>query len=134
MQRFYRDWYRPDLMAIVAVGDFETDRILELIHENFDDDWAPSGERELIQSEVEPHEETLWSFLEDPELTRSVAEIMLKFEDGPIRTMEDYRERTVSSLVRGMFAIRMRELIERNEASFTSARIGSSRLSRTGAR
>ena len=23
LRRFYRDWYRPDLMAIIAVGDFD---------------------------------------------------------------------------------------------------------------
>ena len=22
LRRFYRDWYRPDLMSVVAVGDF----------------------------------------------------------------------------------------------------------------
>ncbi len=29
--RFYRDWYRPDLMAVVAVGDFNPDSVVALI-------------------------------------------------------------------------------------------------------
>jgi zinc protease len=31
LKDFYRDWYRPDLMAVVAVGDFDKDSIEELI-------------------------------------------------------------------------------------------------------
>jgi zinc protease len=27
LKRFYRDWYRPDLMAVIAVGDIDPDRI-----------------------------------------------------------------------------------------------------------
>jgi zinc protease len=26
LRRFYRDWYRPDLMAVVAVGDIDPAR------------------------------------------------------------------------------------------------------------
>ena len=129
MRRFYEDWYRPDLMAIVAVGDFESERILELIHEHFDEDWGPGEPRDLVQSEVEPHGETLYSFLADPELTRSSAEILLKFEEGPVRTMEDYREATAAGLVQGLYRQRMRELQNRNEADFTMAWLGARRLS-----
>ena len=31
MQRFYHDWYRPDLMAVIAVGDYPVDSIEALI-------------------------------------------------------------------------------------------------------
>src|SRR5688572_14391265 len=35
LRRFYRDWYRPDLMAVVAVGDFDPARIEALIKQHF---------------------------------------------------------------------------------------------------
>lgn len=35
MRQFYRDWYRPDLMAVVAVGDFDTNWIESLIKKHF---------------------------------------------------------------------------------------------------
>jgi zinc protease len=35
LARFYRDWYRPDLMAVVAVGDFDPAAIEALIREHF---------------------------------------------------------------------------------------------------
>ena len=33
--RFYRDFYRPDLMAVVAVGDFDKHRVEQLIKTHF---------------------------------------------------------------------------------------------------
>ena len=50
-------------------------------------------------------------------------------EQGPVLTMEDYRKATAAGLVRGLFAQRMRELQNRNEAEFTSAWLGSPGLS-----
>lgn len=35
LSRFYRDWYRPDLMAVVAVGDFDPDEMERTIRERF---------------------------------------------------------------------------------------------------
>ncbi|HEY9230299.1 MAG TPA: pitrilysin family protein, partial [Gemmatimonadaceae bacterium] len=37
MKRFYADWYRPDLMAVVAVGDFEAPAVEELVKKHFGD-------------------------------------------------------------------------------------------------
>ena len=31
LQRFYREWYRPNLMAVIAVGDFDRQRVEELM-------------------------------------------------------------------------------------------------------
>ena len=33
--RFYQDWYRPENMAVVAVGDFDAATVEGLIWENF---------------------------------------------------------------------------------------------------
>ena len=46
LRRFYDDWYRPDLMAVVAVGDFDPDWIEGLIREHFDHLEGPSDPRQ----------------------------------------------------------------------------------------
>ncbi len=43
IQRFYDTWYRPDLMAVVAVGDFDVDEMERLIHDQFSDLAAPQN-------------------------------------------------------------------------------------------
>jgi len=35
LTRFYRDWYRPDLMAVIVVGDVDRDAVVRLIKEHF---------------------------------------------------------------------------------------------------
>ena len=39
LKRFYHTWYRPDLMAVIAVGDFDRTGILDLIKKHF----GPAG-------------------------------------------------------------------------------------------
>src|SRR5262245_3745591 len=45
LRRFYQTWYRPDLMAVVAVGDFDPKVIETLIRERFSGIAAPAGPR-----------------------------------------------------------------------------------------
>ncbi len=43
---FYEDWYRPDLMSVIAVGDFEVDEMEALIREQFAGLTGPEAPRE----------------------------------------------------------------------------------------
>ena len=47
LERFYKDWYRPDLMAVIAVGDFDKKEIEKMIKEKFS----------KIAKPVNPHSE-----------------------------------------------------------------------------
>ena len=51
--RFYRDWYRPELMAIIAVGDFDVDAMEARIKARFSDLQNPDSPREKPQFSVE---------------------------------------------------------------------------------
>ncbi len=52
LRRFYEDWYRPDLMAVIAVGDLPAERLEEEIVERFSDLGAPSTPRNRTSPEV----------------------------------------------------------------------------------
>ena len=45
LRDFYESWYRPDLMAVVAVGDFDTEEIEAKVKQHF----APPPEGEALQ-------------------------------------------------------------------------------------
>ncbi len=45
LKRFYHDWYRPDLMAVVAVGDFDRRVVVDRIRAEFGTLQDPSPER-----------------------------------------------------------------------------------------
>ena len=49
LRRFYDDWYRPDLMAVIAVGDFDPETIEALIVESVDPE-GPYGAKGIGES------------------------------------------------------------------------------------
>jgi zinc protease len=40
--RFYRDWYRPDLMAVIVVGDVDRDATVAMIKAHFSSLTSPA--------------------------------------------------------------------------------------------
>lgn len=121
---FYEKWYRPDLMAVVAVGDFEADEIEALIKERFEGlsnpDDAPSRETYPL----EDHEETLYSIETDPELSSSSAGIYFKTEIRAYGTPRLYRERLVESIYFSMMNNRLRERAKDENPPFIGAGLG----------
>ena len=45
-RRFYKDWYRPDLMALIVVGDIEVGKMKELVTKYFGMCLSPVQENE----------------------------------------------------------------------------------------
>jgi zinc protease len=58
LKRFYRDWYRPDLMAIIVVGDFDKAEMEREIKARFGSIPAPDNPRprpsSILQTKTEP--------------------------------------------------------------------------------
>ena len=52
IRRFYHDWYRPDLMAIVVVGDFDQQQMLGAITKRFGGIPARKGERPRLNERI----------------------------------------------------------------------------------
>src|SRR5712675_634054 len=44
LMRFYRDWYRPDLMAVIVVGDVDREAVTKMIAQHFSSLSSPSPE------------------------------------------------------------------------------------------
>src|ERR1043166_3598937 len=63
--RFYRDWYRPDLMAVIAVGDFERASVENLIKAHFTGLKNPAGERPRAEFDVPEHPATKYAIVTD---------------------------------------------------------------------
>src|SRR5476651_1515852 len=45
IKSFYHDWYRPDIEAVIAVGDFDPKHVEELIKQNFSGLQNPTAEK-----------------------------------------------------------------------------------------
>jgi zinc protease len=115
LKRFYADWYRPDLMAVVAVGDFDPAWIQELIHEHFEGLSGPEIERPRPTTPVPGHESTLFSIATDPELTLSNVTVAWKLPLAEQTTHGDYRRSFVEQAYNSMFNFRMFEITQSTE-------------------
>lgn len=132
LKRFYRDWYRPGLMAVVAVGDFNKDIVESLIEKHFSGFDAPAGKaRKRIGAPVPDHAETIVSVATDPEAASSGVSVYFKRGVSPSLTHGDYRRSLAESLYTGMLNSRLHELTKKADAPFTSAHCTSGRLVRT---
>ena len=129
--QFYHDWYRPDLMTVVAVGDFDVKEMETAIRERFGRILVPAKPKPRTYAAVPSHDETLVSIETDREYPNSsVALLWLKPRDST-RTVGDLRRQYISSLYDGMVNARFGELSQRPDAAFAYAGSGRGEFVRT---
>lgn len=128
---FYKNWYRPDLMAVVAVGDFNKDWIEKLIKQHFSNIKNPQNERERKTYSVPDNDSTLFSIVTDPEATSTQVSLYYKLPVPPQATVKDYRQGLVEQLYNGMLNNRLRELSQQPNPPFIYGYSGKGRIVRT---
>ncbi len=123
LKRFYTDWYRPDLMAVVAVGDFDKAPIEKMIRDEFGRIPVPDQRRPRPDFEVPDHAETLYAIASDPEAPITTVGV---YNMLPLReqvTVGAYRQRQVERLYTGMLNARLSELTIKPDPPFVRAGI-----------
>ena len=118
---FYNDWYRPDLQAVVAVGDFDVNEIKKFIETHFNTIPVKDNPRTKPNYSVPDHEETKFAFATDVEATHTVLSLMHKHDNKSIESIEDYREQLVISHLNQMLNNRFIEISRQPAAPFTQA-------------
>ena len=121
LKRFYDDWYRPDLMAVIAVGDFQPDEVEAKIKAEFGSQQARKSERARPAVQVPPHPEQLVTIETDPELTMTNVSVTTKMPHRPLATTGDYRRVVAERLFNSMLNARLDELRRRPNAPFLFA-------------
>ncbi|HSJ25823.1 MAG TPA: insulinase family protein [Longimicrobiales bacterium] len=119
--QFYRDWYRPDLMAVIAVGDFQAGDVEALIREHFGRIPAPDTPRERRTWNVPGHAETLVAIATDPEATGTQVELARKLPPRDHGTLESYRRTLEGQLYTRMLNARFSEIAQKPEPPFIGA-------------
>ena len=100
LTRFYHDWYRPDLMAVIVVGDVDRDAVVTMIKEHFSSLASPSPERPRPAFDVPDHPGTRYAVVTDKETTATAVQIS---DLRPARnqgSVGGYRETDARSVVR----------------------------------
>ena len=131
VRRLYADWYRPDLMAVVVVGDIDPIDAERRIRESFGDLTGPEQPRERPLIAIPGHEETLVGITAEKESTRSSVSLMHKFPDREENSHGAYRQALVRRLFQNVMRTRFRELGRDPSSPLQSAGVGQGRMSPT---
>jgi zinc protease len=121
LRSFYRDWYRPDLMAIVIVGDVDSKQMLEEVKSLFGPIQNPISERTRTKFDVPAHSEPYVSVATDKELQFARFELEHLTPDVVTKTVGDYRHTLEQILADQMFNARMSEIEQTTKPSFVAA-------------
>ncbi len=121
LERFYRDWYRPDLMAVVAVGDFDPAVMETLIRDQFSRLRAPSNPRARPRFDVPLHDSTLVTIATDPEATGTSVSVYHKQPERDRTAVASYRQSLVERLFNAMLNERFQEITQKPDSPFLGA-------------
>jgi zinc protease len=111
LRRFYQDWYRPDLMAVVAVGDVDPAQAEQLIKRHFAGLKNPAHERTRSYADIPARAGSEALVVTDKEA--GPASILIRYPLQPYHeraTVGGYREQLVEALFAGMLNQRLQEL------------------------
>ena len=118
LRRFYRDWYRPELMAVSIVGDFNKALMEQLVKEHFSKLTNRRPARERIEYTLPDHTQTLVSIATDKELTYTSIQMYIKRDLEIEKTFGDSRKNLISQLYDAMFNKRLQERLQQPNPPF----------------
>ena len=124
LKQFYADWYRPDLMAVVAVGDFDKVSIEKLITTHFASIPAATKARPRTTYDVPDHSDTTYAIATDKEADTTVVQVNTLLPSREEGSVGVYRQKTVDRLFSGMLSARFSELAQKTDAPFIAAGTG----------
>lgn len=128
LKRFYHTWYRPDLMAVIAVGDFDRGRILDLVKKHYAGIRRAEGTPARPDYPVPDHKDLLFAVATDKEQTNSSVAIYHKLPVADQSTVESYRQMLVERLFNAMLNDRFAEIAQKPGAAFLGAASSKGRL------
>jgi zinc protease len=121
LKSFYYDWYRPDLMAVIVVGDFDKYKIETMIKKHFSGIPRKKNPRDREILTVPDQDQMLFSIVTDPEATDNAISFYHKLDSEPQDKVKDYRRALVEIIYNRMFSGRLSELSRKADPPFLKA-------------
>ena len=128
---FYETWCRPDLQAVIVVGDVDVDQIEAKIKTIFADIPAPVNPQPKVLHKIPDNVEPIVGILTDPEMTSSSIEVLWKSEPMPKEFMNTdvaFMTDLIKMYVRLIMRERFSDITARPDAPFLGASFSISNL------
>jgi len=121
---FYKKWYRPDLQAILIVGDVDVDKVEAKIKSLFTDIPKKENEAERIVYPIADNQKPIISVVKDKEARMTRIELEYKHDKLPDNiklSMNGYAFNTINNLISTMIGNRFEEITQQADAPFVGA-------------
>jgi zinc protease len=118
LRSFYKTWYRPDLMAVVVVGDIDPKIAEEKVKEYFGRIPKASNPKPRVEFPIPGNTEPLISVVTDKEATGYSAMVFFKHPKSDNGTFGNYREQIMQMIYTGMLNNRLQEIAQKPESPF----------------
>ena len=125
LENFYAKWYRPEMQAVVIVGDINVDEVeakLKALMADIPASPADAPQKEVIV--VPDNQEPIISIFEDPEMQQTEATLFIKRQALPKHlnnTVVAEQLALINHLVGNMANARLQDIAMKPNAPFTSA-------------
>lgn len=127
LRAYYHKWYRPDLQAVIVVGDIDVDKVEVKIKEMFSDIPKPVNPAPREEFEVSDNEQPLVSIAKDKEASNLILRLFYKHEKLPremtataMGLVNDYIQAVSATMIND----RLDELTQQAEPPFVYAEAG----------
>ena len=124
LTNFYKTWYRPDMQALVVIGDVDVDQIEAKIKATFSDIPAPEAPTQKIIHKIPDNAEPIVAVLTDPEATGSSIEVLWKSEPMPLEynsTDVGFMTDIIKSYISMIMRERFNDITAKPDAPFLGA-------------
>ncbi len=129
LRRFHKDWYRPDLQAVIVVGDVDVKKVEAYIRANFSDLKNPRHERARGDYSIPLTGESRFITVTDKEQPNTELNFLIKRKASTIKNEKDYLQAIRQGLFLHMLSARYGEQSMRTDKAYLSANAGITGLS-----
>jgi zinc protease len=134
LRAYYKKWYRPDLQAILVVGDVNVDQIEAKIKKLFSDIPAPVNPATRMYYTIPDNDKPIVGVFTDPELTSTLILMFWKkagLPDDVRKSVQGYGLGRINSLITAMANERLSNIAQEPNSPFGSAGAAVTDLVRT---
>ena len=131
---FYETWYRPDMQAVIVVGDIDVDSVEQKIKSIFADIPAAENPKPKDVIIIPDNEEPIIGVITDPETTNTVIELLWKSEGRPEEinnTAQGEMLDLLTDIISQVMAERFEEIVSKPGAPFFAADLAVGNLCET---
>ncbi|MGZ5189853.1 MAG: M16 family metallopeptidase, partial [Flavisolibacter sp.] len=120
LKRFYTTWYRPNLMAVIVVGDIDPAEAEKKIKAHFGGFKNPVNAKPRpaiipIKQRIKPEA----MVLTDEETTNTILQVFNFIKPSKlVKTWADYRKSVIQDLVNSLINLRLQELTQKENPPF----------------